>query len=56
LAAAIEKKFGVKPELIEGGGGNFDVLVNGELIYCKKETGRFPEDAEVLGAMASKSG
>ena len=38
-------------ELIKGGGGIFDVKVDGQLIYCKKETGRFPEDSEVLDAI-----
>jgi selenoprotein W-related protein len=38
----------VDPELIEGGGGIFDVRVDGELIYSKHETGRFPEHGEIL--------
>ena len=41
----------VDPELIKGGGGIFDVRRDGELIYSKDETGRFPEDAEVLQAL-----
>ena len=39
------------PEFIKGGGGIFDVRLDGELIYSKHETGRFPEDAEVLQAL-----
>ena len=35
--------------MIEGGGGIFDVKIDGMLIYSKHETGRFPEDEEVLG-------
>ena len=31
-----------------GGSGVFDVAVDGELIYSKKETGRHAEDGEVL--------
>ena len=34
--------------MIKGSGGVFDVVVDGKLIYCKKETGRFPENEEVL--------
>ena len=41
----------MEPELIKGGGGIFDVRLDGELIYSKDETGRFPKDAEVLQAL-----
>jgi len=37
----------VDATLIEGGGGVFTVVVDGNLIYSKKETGRFPELGEV---------
>ncbi len=51
MAAAIKKQTQVDPEFIKGKGGIFDVRLNGELIYSKHETGRFPEDAEVLQAL-----
>ena len=51
MAAAIKKQTQVDPELIKGKEGIFDVRLNGELIYSKHETGRFPEDAEVLQAL-----
>ena len=53
MADAIQKEFNVKPELIEGSGGIFDVKLNGKLIYSKKETGRFPEHHEVLDKIAA---
>ena len=34
--------------IVMGGSGVFDVAVDGELIYSKKETGRHAEDGEVL--------
>jgi selT/selW/selH-like putative selenoprotein len=34
-------------EIEEGGKGQFDVLVDGEVVFSKQETGRFPEHAEV---------
>jgi selT/selW/selH-like putative selenoprotein len=34
--------------MIEGGGGVFDVHVDGTQVWNKHETGRFPEHAEVL--------
>jgi selenoprotein W-related protein len=52
LAAAIKKKLGAQPELIEGRGGVFDVKVNGKLIHSKHETGRFPEHQEIIDALA----
>ncbi|MHC4067714.1 MAG: Rdx family protein, partial [Planctomycetota bacterium] len=48
LAEAIKGRFNVESELIKGGGGIFDVHLNGDLIYSKHETGRFPEHDEVL--------
>jgi selenoprotein W-related protein len=53
LAAAIEKRFGVPPALIEGSGGVFDVTANGNLIFSKHQAGRFPEEHEVLDVLAS---
>lgn len=38
----------VKARLIKGGGGIFDVKVDGSLVYSKQRTGRFPESGEVL--------
>jgi len=52
LAAKIKDQHGLDVELIQGKGGVFDVVVDGKLIYSKKETGRFPEDAEVLSQLA----
>ena len=54
MAAAIQDAYGVQPELIEGKGGIFDVVVDGERIYCKGETGRFPENQEVLDLLATR--
>ena len=35
--------------LITGSKGVFDVVVDGELLYSKGQTGRHAEDGEVLG-------
>jgi selenoprotein W-related protein len=48
LAKAIESKFNIKAKLIESGGGVFEVTVDGKKIFSKKQTGRFPEDEEIL--------
>ena len=35
-------------KLIQGKGGVFDVVLDGQLIFSKKQQGRFPEPDEVL--------
>ena len=35
-------------ELIRGAGGVFEGTVDGDRIYSKQSTGRFPEDEEIL--------
>jgi selenoprotein W-related protein len=34
-------------ELLEGSGGVFEVTVDGDLVFSKKETGRFPAYQEI---------
>jgi len=51
LAARIREEFGVEPQLVKGDNGIFDVVVDGRLVFSKFETGRFPEDQEVLDAL-----
>jgi selT/selW/selH-like putative selenoprotein len=41
----------VKPALIQGDGGVFDVRAGGALVFSKKKAGRFPTEAEVLKAL-----
>jgi selenoprotein W-related protein len=35
-------------KLVTSGGGVFEVTVNGEKIYSKKETGKFPTPIELI--------
>jgi len=53
LAAKIKDQFGIDTELIQGSGGQFEVVVDGRLVFSKKEQGRFPEDDEVLSQLKS---
>ena len=39
------------PELIQGRGGVFDVVVDGRRIFSKHEAGRFPEEPEILALL-----
>jgi selenoprotein W-related protein len=35
--------------LVPAGGGCFEVSVNGELIYSKLQTGKFPDEEAIAG-------
>jgi selT/selW/selH-like putative selenoprotein len=43
---------GIQAQDVPGGKGQFDVLRDGELIFSKHETGRFPEHDEIFTALA----
>jgi hypothetical protein len=47
LAASLSSIFGEKAEITAGKSGQFDVIVDGRLIFSKSSTGRFPVDGEV---------
>jgi selT/selW/selH-like putative selenoprotein len=42
---------GFDAEATPGEKGQFDVHADGRLVYSKSETGRFPDDGEVLAAL-----
>lgn len=53
MEARIKEEFpGAEVELIESGGGVFEVEKDGELIYSKKATGRHAEWDEVREQLA----
>lgn len=37
--------------LIEGGGGVFDVVVDGKLHYSKHQTGEFPDEDRLIASL-----
>ena len=39
--------FGEQADITAGKSGQFDVIVNGRLVFSKSSTGRFPVDGEV---------
>ena len=53
MAAAIQGETGVESELIPGGNGIFDVVVDNKKIFSKYETDRFPENNEILLLLGS---
>lgn len=40
--------------LIPGGRGHYEVTINGELVYSKLQTGRFPELQEIREKVAAR--
>ena len=44
----MKKELNAKSELVESGGGVFEVELDGKLIFSKKKLGRFPEEREIL--------
>lgn len=53
MSAEIEQACGEKPELIPGSGGIFDVIENGDMLFSKFTTGRFPEPGEIAKQIRS---
>ena len=49
----ISAKTSAAATITAGGKGQFDVLRDGSVIWSKEETGRFPEDREILERLAS---
>ena len=47
----MQDELGIEAELHEGSGGVYDVVADGELVFSKHETGRFPEDQEIVDAL-----
>jgi len=48
LAALLKKHGGKDIELIPSDGGVFEVVVDGVLVYSKKETGEFPDEQQLV--------
>ena len=47
LRESLERQFGIKAELVKGMGGVFEVSVNDNLLFSKKELGRLPDENEI---------
>ena len=44
----LEQKYGAEVELVPGVGGVFEITVDDQLKFSRKQTGRFPTDDEVI--------
>jgi selenoprotein W-related protein len=50
----LREKWNLESRLIKGRGGVFEVKLDGELLFSKRLTGRFPEPGEIAGALAGR--
>jgi len=48
----LEQNYGAEVELVPGVGGVFEITVDGQLKFSKKQTGRFPTDDEIVATGA----
>jgi len=51
LAAEITSELDVDATPSPGGRGQFDVLVDGRMLFSKQAEGRFPEDGEIVARL-----
>jgi predicted Rdx family selenoprotein len=56
LADSLKSRFGEDTAITPGKSGQFDVLIDGELIFSKSQAGRFPLDGEVEERFAVRKG
>ena len=45
----MKKQRAVEVVLHKGSGGQFEVVLDGKLLFSKKQVGRFPDAEEILG-------
>jgi hypothetical protein len=50
----VEDTLGVKPELIEGDDGVFDVAVDGEVVFSKQEAGDFIATGDIVALVSER--
>ena len=53
LAEQLKQSFGSTVDLVKGSNGIFDVEKEGKLLYSKKITGEFPDEAKLIGELKS---
>jgi selT/selW/selH-like putative selenoprotein len=54
LADALNRRFALESSLVKGSSGVFEVEMDGELIFSKRATGRFPAPGEVEQVVAAR--
>lgn len=55
MAAEIKKQLGVDSQLVRGSGGIFEVTVDNDKIFSKKQEGRFPSEKEIVDKLRERA-
>jgi len=50
----LKKHCGAEVALLESSGGVFEVTIDGDLVYSKKETGVFPDEMQLLKGLSDR--
>lgn len=56
LKQDIESKLGIPVKVKAGMPGAMDIYLDGERIYSKAQTGKMPQNAEIVSALAQRKG
>lgn len=56
MGAEIERELGLKPAYVGGGGGIFEVRLDGELVYSNERRGGVPTATPVIAALRRRLG
>ncbi len=54
MSAEIEQALGVKPELVKGDNGVFDVVADGTTVFSKHRENRFPGPGEIVQELQNR--
>ncbi|MBK8221917.1 MAG: Rdx family protein [Candidatus Obscuribacter sp.] len=54
MAAELQRLTGVTAKLHQSYGGVFEIEVDGDLVFSKSRTGRFPMEGEVTSLLQAK--
>ena len=54
MAAEIKNDLNVETVLVEGSRGIFDVRLDGQVVYSKAKSHKFPDPGEVSGLLRNK--
>ena len=54
LADELKQHFELDVELVKSSGGRFEISLDGDLIFSKAQTGRFPQPGEIAALIKEK--
>ncbi|HGY55897.1 MAG TPA: SelT/SelW/SelH family protein [Caldithrix abyssi] len=54
MADELKQHFELDVELVKSSGGRFEISFDGDLIFSKAQTGRFPQPGEIAALIKEK--